>query len=65
MRRHPVGDAGAAGVTARDRGGEERALEGADSRSTSPKLRFAPSVAEGMAVWRLGVLPSSVDMSTT
>ena len=57
IRRHSVGEACGAGVTARDRG-EERALEGAESSSRIVlNVRFVPIVAEGMAVWRLGFCP--------
>jgi len=64
IRRCSVGEAGAAGVTARDRG-EERALDGADSSCIVANVRFEPTVAEGMAVWRFGVRPFSVDILTT
>lgn len=50
MRRPSPGDDGAAGVNARDRG-DERALEGAESPSTSriaANVRFVPAVAEGI-----------------
>lgn len=64
MRRASCGEAGGAGVTARDRG-DERALEAAESSSRIvAKVRLDPIVAEGIAVWPEIRPLRSVDMST-